>query len=131
MKTPTDKVNAADSCDISVQAKATCTLITATKPCIVTKEFSLNTDDTLDKKTTAHVIAGKMEVSEFSNLQEYADLLVSLKTNQSLIYGVPPHSPVDLVTKEAWLKNGCPESQIPRTNETMNLMWSNRSGHSS
>ncbi|SFL91983.1 hypothetical protein [Nitrosomonas communis] len=98
---------------------AMCTLITATHPPTVTKEFRLQPDGTPDKQTTAHVIAGRMEIVEFTDLQEFIGLLKGLKTDQCLAYGVPPHSPVALVTEREWAKNGYPLSQIARTNKTM------------
>ena len=65
MHAPIDKINAADSCDISLQAKATCTLITTIKPRIVTKEFSLKPDGSLHKQTSAQVTAGRIETLHF------------------------------------------------------------------
>lgn len=103
-----------------VPRAATCTLITAIKPGTVTKEFKPQQDGSLDKKTTAHVTEGKMEIVEFSDLEEFSDLLVSLKTNQCLMYGVPPASPVDLVTEEKWKQAGYPSSQIARTKNAIN-----------
>jgi hypothetical protein len=99
---------------------ATCTLITATVPATVTKEFSLQPDGTLHKQTTAQVTAGKMEVVKSANLHDCLNLHKSLETNQCLMYGVPPHSPVDLVTEKIWEANGCPASQIARTKKAMN-----------
>ena len=98
---------------------ATCTLITATSPTTVTKEFSLKDNGTLSKKTTAHVTAGRMETMVCKNMNEFSDLLKSLETNQCLVYGVPPHSPVELVTEKAWIAAGCLTSQIARTQKTM------------
>lgn len=100
--------------------KASCTLITATKPSTVTKEFSLNADKSLDKKTTAHVSAGRMEVVEFYDLKGFSEVLVNLKTNQCLTYGIPPHSPVQLVTENAWIQAGRPKDKLPRTIDAMN-----------
>ena len=97
----------------------TCTLITATRPRTVTKEFSLEPDGTLHKETTAHVTTGRMETVEFPDLRGFSDLLKGLKTSQCLVYGVPPRSPVDLVTERAWAAAGRPVSQIARTKKTM------------
>jgi hypothetical protein len=97
----------------------TCTLITSSYPATVTKEFALNTDGTLDKRTTAHVTTGRMETVRFASLKEFSALLEGLGTNQCLVYGVPPHSPVDLVTEKSWATAGRPISQIARTKKTM------------
>ncbi len=99
---------------------ASCTLITATRPNTVTKEFSLQPDGTLHKQTTAHVTTGRMKTVEFTDLNEFSDLLKGLKTNQCLVYGVPPHSPVDLVTEMVWAAAVRPTSQVARTKKTMN-----------
>jgi hypothetical protein len=78
---------------------ASCTLLTATTPCTVTKEFSIDTGGNVVKKTTAQVSAGRMEVVEFRDAKAFAALLGKLDTNQCLIYGVPQISPVALVTE--------------------------------
>ena len=106
--------------------KTSCTLITATKPPYVTKEFSLNADGSLDKKTIAHVSAGKMEVIEFDDLKGFSEVLVNLKANQCLTYGIPPHTPVQLVTENTWIKAGRPKDKLPRTLNTMN--WASGCG---
>lgn len=99
--------------------KVTCTLITAIKPSTVTKEFNLNADNSLGRKTTAQVSAGKMEIIEFDGLKRFSDLLIGLETSQCLIYGVPSISPVQLVTEKAWIKAGRPKDKLPRTKDTM------------
>ncbi len=99
--------------------KLSCTLITATNPSIVTKEFSLGADNSLVKKTTAHVSVGRMEVIEFDDLKGFSEVLVKLKTNQCFTYGIPPHSPVQLVTENAWIKAGRPKHKLPRSIDTM------------
>lgn len=98
---------------------ATCTLITATSPTTVTKEFSLQDNGTLSKKTTAHVATGKMETVVFKNLQEFSKLLRNLGTDQCFTYGIPSHSPAELVIEKAWIAAGCLTSQIARTQKTM------------
>lgn len=97
----------------------TCTLITATQPTAVTKEFSLQPDGTLHKKTTAHVTAGRMEILDFIDMHEFSNVLKVLETNQCLVYGVPPRSPVNLVTEKEWAIAGRPISLIARTKKTM------------
>lgn len=87
---------------------ASCALITTTNPTIVTKEFSLKDDGALNKKTIAYVTTGKMEIVVFKNLQEFSDRLKRLETNQCFTYGIPPHSPVELVTEKAWATAGYP-----------------------
>ena len=99
---------------------ASCTLITATNPTTVTKEFSLQDNGALSKKTTAHVTAGRMETMVCKNMNEFSGLLKNLETSQCLVYGVPPHSPADLVAEGKLVKAGRLASQIARTKKTMN-----------
>ena len=96
----------------------TCTLITATKPTIVGKEFHLNTDQKLTKVTTAFVSEGQMEIKEFEGLNGFAVLLQTLDTNQCLAYGCPSSSPVNLVTEKMWDEQGRPETSLPRSKKT-------------
>ncbi len=99
---------------------ATCTIISAAQPTTVSKEFRLQPDGELHKQTIAYVTTGRMEIVEFTDLQEFSVILKSLNTNECLMYGVPPHSPTGLVTEEAWKKAGYPSSQIARTNKNIN-----------
>jgi hypothetical protein len=98
---------------------ASCTMLTATTPCTVTKEFSLDRDGNAVKKTTAHVSTGRMETREFCDATAFAALLDNLDTNQCLIYGIPQISPVALVTEGDWVAQGRPPDKLPRLTTTM------------
>jgi hypothetical protein len=89
-------------------------VITAVKPNCVTKEFSL-VEGLLQKKTTASVYEGHMQVRSVETPESFADLLMSLSSNQCLTYGLPPHDAA-LVTEEAWIKLGRPDGPLPRSN---------------
>jgi hypothetical protein len=98
--------------------------ITSTKPGCVTKEFSL-VDGELQKKTTANVYEGRMEIKEVSGANDFAELLQSLGPNQCLTYGIPPHD-ARLITEEEWLRSGQPVDALPRTKSV--FAWPNGPG---
>ncbi|MBM3273103.1 hypothetical protein FJY94_07675, partial [Candidatus Kaiserbacteria bacterium] len=87
--------------------------ITASKPNIVTKRFNF-IDGELRKETSASVYAGNMQVVQLGNIQDFADLLVGLGTNQCLTYGVPPRDAA-LVTEAEWVQLGKPDDSLPRS----------------
>lgn len=93
--------------------KIQCCLITAKVPDCVTKEFFL-VDGQMQKKTTASVSRGQMQVCGFDTPQQFADLLMQLRPDQCLTYGVPPRD-ADLITEEKWNQLGKPEDQLPRS----------------
>lgn len=99
-------------------------VITAVKPNCVTKEFSL-VEGQLQKKTTASVYEGFMETRSVETPEGFADLLVSLTSNQCLTYGLPPHDAA-LVTEDAWIKLGRPDGPLPRSNSV--FAWSTGPG---
>lgn len=102
------------------------TLITATKPDIVTKEFSLNPEGVLCKNTTANISAGTMEAVKIKDLAGLSNLLPSLAPNQCLAYGVTGHEKINLVTENAWVAAGSPDDSMPRSAKLMK--WSTRPG---
>jgi hypothetical protein len=93
--------------------KIQCCLITAKVPDCVTKEFSL-IDGQLQKKTTASISEGQMQVIGFDTPQQFIDLLLQLRTDQCLTYGVPPRD-ADLITEKEWNLLGKPEDPLPRS----------------
>ncbi len=99
-------------------------VITATKPNCVTKEFTL-VENQLQKKTTASVYEGSMQVQSVETPKGFADLLMSLTSNQCLTYGLPPHD-AGLVTEEVWKKMGRPDGPLPRSSTIFE--WSNGPG---
>ena len=98
--------------------KIHCCLITAKVPDCVTKEFSL-VDGQMQKKTTASVSQGQMQIRGFDTPQEFADLLMQLSPNQCLTYGVPPRD-AELINEEKWNQLGKPENQLPRSKAVFN-----------
>lgn len=98
--------------------KIQCCLINAKVPDCVTKEFSL-LDGQMQKKTIASVSQGQMQVISFDTPQQFADLLVQLRPDQCLTYGVPPRD-ADLITEEKWNQLGKPEGPLPRSKAVFN-----------
>ncbi|MEF8753238.1 MAG: hypothetical protein V5B60_04730 [Accumulibacter sp.] len=96
-----------------------CTLLTASKPRIVGKEFWLDKEGKLQKKTTAYVSTGQMETETFQNLEDFSNLLQSLATNQCLVYGLTPRSPIRLVPEATWNRLGKPQDKMPRSKAMM------------
>lgn len=98
--------------------------ITATRPNVVTKTFGW-TDGQLTKATSAQVVAGSMETVPFNSIGDFAAIIKSLRTDQCLTYGIPPHDAM-LMAKDAWVKAGKPAGYLPRTKELFN--WPDGSG---
>lgn len=92
------------------------TVITSTKPQRLTKHYSLQAGK-LQKAGGGNMATGSAHAIAVDGLQGLADLLVSLKPNQALCYGVPERESVDVVTRDAWQKMGKPETSIPRIKE--------------
>ena len=67
-----------------------------------------------------------MEQLSIANLDEFRDLLESLRHDQCLAYGVAPGHVMNLVTRFAWLRAGRPTGQIARTKECFS--WPNGPG---
>jgi hypothetical protein len=94
--------------------------ITSSVPAEVSKVFEMHAGK-LTKTVSAHVSKGKVDVLVCRSLEEFAGVLTSLQRDQCLIYGVPPHAPVDLMTDAAWANAGRPSNGISRTEE--NFRW--------
>jgi hypothetical protein len=88
--------------------------ITATAPKTVTKEFWLDGFGKLQKRTTAQVATGLMEVLTVQDSAAFADLLDGLTTDQCLTYGVPPRN-AKLVSEKHWAELGKPDDVLPRS----------------
>ena len=93
--------------------KIQCCLMTAKVPECVTKEFSL-VDGQMKKKTTASLSQGQMQIRGFDTPQQFSDLLMQLRPDQCLTYGVPPRD-AGLITEEKWNQLGKPEEPLPRS----------------
>lgn len=102
------------------------TLITAIKPNVVTKEFSLAPDGTLCKVTTAQVSAGTMRTVQVKDIEAFSELLQNLPTNQCLTYGITGLDKVNLMTEKAWTQAGRPDDSLPRS--AKHMKWSSQPG---
>lgn len=101
-------------------------MITSIYPACITKEFSLNTELKLNKKTTAQLSEGKVEIKTIDGLGGFKNLLMNLNHNQCLVYGCPSEAAKFIVTKGKWLEIGKPQDSIPRCEDTFN--WLNEPG---
>ena len=95
---------------------ASLTKITASKPTRLTKQFSLS-DGKLNKVGGGNLVEGKAATCTFDTLEDFRDLLLTLKSNQALVYGVSAKSPIRIIPKEKWVSAGKPDNCIPRTAE--------------
>lgn len=93
------------------------TIITSSKPKRLTKHYTLQAGK-LNKAGGGNMAAGHAQTVEVEGLRGLADLLGELQPNQALCYGTPERESVDVVTREAWLQMGKPETPIPRIKET-------------
>lgn len=71
-------------------------------------------DGQMQKKTTASVSQGQMQIHGFDTPKQFADLLMQLSPDQCLTYGVPPRD-AELITEEKWNQLGKPEDKLPRS----------------
>jgi len=89
-------------------------VITATTPRCLTKKFTLRKGE-LQKHAGGILVEGSADVVSVEGLSAFRKLLLELRTNQALSYGIPAAASVRLTTKEKWLEEGRPEGTIPRT----------------
>src|SRR5690606_859151 len=106
-------------------------IVTATRPRLLAKAFSLDAQGRLVKASVADMAAGTIERRDVPDLRAFAALLDSLDPAQALVYGLPharghalEHSPVTTqADPEGSLDSG---SAIARTNDF--LRWERRPG---
>lgn len=92
-----------------------CTLITSSIPSVVSKIFNLDENGCLTKsKTSAQIAKANFETISFENIVEFGKFIDKLKSNQCLIYGLPPNATGNLITEEAWKTLDYPDNPIPR-----------------
>lgn len=99
--------------DQKVISSAKLTVINSTNPERLTKHYSLQQGQ-LHRAPGGKMYTGRAQVVDVSGLQGLADLLSTLQPNQALCYGTPERAEVDLVSRDAWLKMGKPDSPIAR-----------------
>jgi hypothetical protein len=102
------------------------TVVTATVPSRLTKEFSIQNGD-LQRSTGGVLVEGSASVLEFKGLDGFKDILMSLGTDQALIYGQPKErTSTKLISEKMWLDAGRPDDAIPRKAEY--FCWANGRG---
>lgn len=90
--------------------------IDASAPPVIAKKFYLQNGE-LKKLVAAAVFDGTLTTVTMNSVEEFMDLLVQLKVDQALCYGIPKHD-AKLVTEERWIALGRPDNPLPRTNAT-------------
>jgi hypothetical protein len=78
----------------------TLTLIDANRPPVLSKQFSLRADGTLDKRSGGQLEEGRARKIELDGAVSFAALLASLKPSQALMHGVFPHDDAILLSKK-------------------------------
>jgi hypothetical protein len=91
------------------------TIATATNPKRLTKHYALD-DGALVKEPGGFMIEGTAEVFACADLDVLAETLAQLRTDQALIFGVPPVDKCLLTTRLRWHKAGQPQHTCTRTN---------------
>ncbi len=96
---------------------ATFTIITATDPTRLTKRFRLDERDNLVVDPGGELRRGRAEVRGIGGLDDFAAVLIGLRTDQALLYGCPTQREVAVTTRRDWARRGRPAGWVARTNE--------------
>jgi hypothetical protein len=91
-------------------------LLTSTKPKIVTKRFDRLADGSLKKTTFAHVTRGHVDPVTVKNLKAFGHYLEGLQTNTALMYGVPLSWRASEIVVQSMLDSQPEMNAISRTN---------------
>lgn len=75
------------------------TLVTAQKPDVLSKSFSLREDGSLDKKPGGNLITGQAQTLTIT-IHDFLAGLTSLTPSQAFVYGVPPHEQARIVLQK-------------------------------
>ena len=102
------------------------TIVTATRPTRLTKQFTLDPENVLRKTGGGILVEGDARIHEVGDLTEFGKLLTGLRSDQAMIYGVADRTPLTLTTREIWFGAGCPDDVRPRTAES--FQWSTGPG---
>jgi hypothetical protein len=90
--------------------------IDATNPPVIAKRYRLENGG-LKKFVAAAVSDGMLTTVTMNSVAEFMEVLVQLRVDQALCYGVPKHD-AKLVTEERWIALGRPDTPLPRTKAT-------------
>ena len=85
-----------------MKSEAKLTLLTSTKPNVLTKQVRLSKEGRMVKVPSAQLTKGEAEVVSVTCIEEFAELLQGLADSQALVYGVPKHglTQAKVVTKK-------------------------------
>lgn len=110
----------------SLSPQTQVTVITAVSPKRLTKSYGVNGKGDIVKSPGGALVSGHAEVKKVDSMQSFASLLQGLATNQAVVFGLPAHYPVRIVSKAQYFADGCPDDCLPRTNKTFE--WQQGSG---
>jgi|SRR5690554_3068771 len=98
---------------------AALTVITSTKPTVLTKRYLLDGSSVLQCTTAAQMVEGLAEQRTVSSAEEFAELLQTLKQNQALCYGLTPEPNMQMLSKKVYEARNRPAGAITRTAKSM------------
>lgn len=78
-------------------------VIHSQKPNKLTKHYTLNNDGSLQKEVNGQIWKGSVTVQSISCMADFAELLLTLRTNEALVFGVPNGlNTAELVTRAVY-----------------------------
>ena len=103
------------------------TVVTSHIPATLAKQYSLDSTGNLSKPSPAgQIVAGEIQRVSIRNVQEFADLLMTLQHNQALVYGVTEPGQAKLMCKKTFEAADYPTGVLTRTKDC--FAWPNGSG---
>ncbi len=89
--------------------------ITSTNPPLLTKSYRFRADGTLEKIPGGQMTEGSAEIIQVQDLNEFAQVLSQLDTNQALAFGLPPDERCEITSERRWHEQGKPEGVYTRS----------------
>lgn len=97
------------------------TVVTSERPTVLTKTFQLNDGVIQQPKTTANMVQGTGITKTFKDINELAEILTGLNTNQAMTWGIVPdkqtNTPFQIFSKTEYEKQGQPQNAVTRTKD--------------
>lgn len=75
------------------------TIVSASNPAYLTKQFFLNENGQIQKESHAYLQHGEIEIRSCYSLTEFAEIRQGLQSHQALIYGLPTSNKRRIVTQ--------------------------------
>lgn len=97
------------------------TVVTSERPTVLTKTYQLNDGVIQQPKTTANMVQGTGITKTFKDINELAEILTGLNTNQAMTWGIVPDkqtdTPFQIFSKTEYEKQGQPQNAVTRTKD--------------